>query len=120
MAVHRSRCGCGDGSSLSTGAVACQSLIGEESPVDDGGQSSFQAAHGLAVIFACGAFVLVVGASKAPVAHLAQGDEVEGVVEPAVAGAGEPVPDDVSGGDLQGRRAAVGGEVVGGREAADG
>ena len=57
-----------------------------------------------------GAFALVVAAAGTVVADLGQGHDVQGVVELAVTGAGEPVAHDVAGGHLDRRHAAEGGE----------
>ena len=76
------------------------------------GDPAFEAAHGLAGGLALGelaAEVVVAGAARG--ADLDQGDEMQGVVELAVTGAGQPVPGALSAGDLDGSRSGVAGEV---------
>jgi hypothetical protein len=53
------------------------------------------------------------------VADLHDRGQVQGVVEPAVAGPGQPVADDLAAGGLDRSGAGVGGEVVLGREPSD-
>lgn len=67
-------------------------MVGEQPLVDHVGQLPFQAAAGLGGGLGSGELALVVVAAGAGVAGLADGDDVHGGVELAVAGAGEPVP----------------------------
>jgi hypothetical protein len=67
--------------------------VGDELPVDHIGQSSAQAAQGFQRGLAFGELAAAVGAAGGVVADLADRGDVEDVVKPPVAGAGEPVPD---------------------------
>ena len=93
-------------------------LVVDELPVDGVGQSSFQAAQRAFLTFACGEFLGVVGTPAGVVTLVAQRDDVQGVVELAVAGPGQPVSFDLAGGHLDRGGAGVGREVMARREAA--
>lgn len=66
-------------------------LVTGHLPVDDVGQASFEAAHGFHRGLPAGFPGVVVGASFGLVAQLDDGHDVQCPVDPAVAGAGEPV-----------------------------
>ena len=61
-------------------------LVGQQLAVDGVGQPSFQAAQGFLAGLALGQLASVVGLSGGGVADLDDGDQVQGVVELAVAG----------------------------------
>ena len=84
--------------------------VAEQLAVDDVGQPSFQAAQGFFVALPAGSFALVVGPAGSVVADLGDGHGVQAAVELPVSGAGEPVADDVAGGDLDRCGSGVGGE----------
>jgi hypothetical protein len=86
--------------------------VGDELPVDHIGQSSAQAAQGFQRRLAFGELAAVVGAPRGVVADLADRGDVEDVVQPSVAGAGEPVADLGAGGGVEGDGAGPGGEPV--------
>jgi hypothetical protein len=67
--------------------------VGDEVAVDDVGQASFEAAQGFHRGLAGGELASVVGAALGVVAQLHDGGDVDDVVDPAVAGAGEAVAD---------------------------
>lgn len=62
-------------------------------------------------------FLLVVGLTRAWIADLTDGNEVQGTVKLAVASPGEPVAPVFAAGGLNGRDAAVAREVMASREA---
>jgi hypothetical protein len=87
-------------------------------PVDDVGESTFEAAQRLFRGLALQAFALVVAtAGRVRLADLRHGHHVQRVVESPVAGPGESVPDLLAGGGVRG--AVVGGEVVPAGEAGE-
>ena len=88
--------------------------------VDDVGQPPFQASHRFFVALAFGSFPQVIGPSRGVLPDLGKGHDVEAEVELAVAGAGEPMPDNISGGHVDRGGAGVGGERRRGAESIDG
>ena len=72
--------------------------IGEQLPVDNVGQSPFQAAHRFHRGFAGGFLPVVVGASFGGVAQLHDGHDVQGAVDLPVPATRQPVPHVVTGG----------------------
>jgi hypothetical protein len=84
--------------------------VGDEVAVDDVGQASFEAAQGFHRGLAGGELASVVGAALGVVAQLHDGGDVDDVVHPAVAGAGEAVADLFAEGRVQGCGAGPGGE----------
>jgi hypothetical protein len=93
--------------------------VGDEVAVDDVGQASFEAAQGFHRGLAGGELASVVGAALGVLAQLHDGGDVDDVVDPAVAGAGEAVADLFAGGRVQGCGAGPGGEPVAVGEAGD-
>jgi hypothetical protein len=91
----------------------------EHLPVDDVGQAPLEAAHGFHRGLTGGFPGVVVGASFGPVAQLDDGHDVQRPVDPAVAGAGEPVALLLAGGGVQGCGAVPGREVVPAGESVD-
>src|SRR5665811_2284323 len=75
-------------------------VVVEHGSVDDVGQASLQAAHGLVVALPGGHFPVVVGASFGAVAELNDGHHVEHHVDLSVPAAGEPVVLSVPGGHI--------------------
>ena len=69
---------------------------------------------------AVGSLPQVVGPAWGVLSDLGEGHDVEAEVELAVAGAGEPVSDNVSGGHVDWGGTGVGGERGGGAESIDG
>jgi hypothetical protein len=72
--------------------------VAQELAVDHVRQAALQAAQGLLVALALASFAQVVVPSGTVVSELADGHGVQGTVELAVPGAGEPVAGHVSGG----------------------
>jgi hypothetical protein len=60
--------------------------------------------------FTGGAFALAIRPARGVVAELGNGHDVQAVIELAIAGAGKPVADDISGGGLDRGSAGVGGK----------
>src|SRR3954465_13748844 len=79
--------------------VLCLVVVGifDELSVDDVGESSLEAAQCLQGCLAGGELAAVVGAAVGVVTQLHDGGDVQHVVQPAVPGAGEPVPDLLTG-----------------------
>ena len=65
-------------------------------PVDDVGQPPFEASHRFFVALALGSLPQVVGPTRGVLPDLGKGHDVEAEVELTVAGAGEPVADNIS------------------------
>jgi hypothetical protein len=76
--------------------------VGDELAVDHVGQASFQAPERLHRGLGLGELAAVVGAALGVVADLHDRGDVQHVVEPPVAGPGQPVSDLVSAGGVQG------------------
>ena len=93
--------------------------IAHETAVDGIGQAPFETPQRFSTAFTGGAFALVVGPAAGVVAERGDGHDVQAMVELAIAGAGEPVADDIAGGGLDGGGAAVGGKRRGGAEPID-
>jgi hypothetical protein len=95
-------------------------VFGDECAIDDVGEPAFEAAQGFFRCLALEAFAFVVGpAGRARVADLGHGHHVQRVVQTPVSGPGEPMPDLLAGGGIDGCGAVVGGEVILGREPVD-
>ena len=90
--------------------------VAEELVVDDIGQASLGAAERLFIGVALGAFAEVVGAPGGMLTGLGDGHDVQGEVELAVAGAREPMTDDVAAGGFDPGDPALGGEAGSRRE----
>ena len=89
-------------------------------PVDDVGQPPFEASHRFFVALALGSLPQVIGPTRGVLPDLGKGHDVEAEVELTVAGAGEPVADNISGGHVDRGGAGVGGERGRGAESIDG
>ena len=103
----------------SRGVVVGAGGVGEEGAVDGFGELSFECSEGFVAAVAGVASALVVVAAGAGADGLGVGGEVDGVVELAVAVAGQSVTDDVAAAGFDGRGTRVAGEVVGAGEPAD-
>jgi hypothetical protein len=89
-------------------------------PVDEVGESTFEAAQRFFRGLALQAFAFVVAtAGRVGLADLGHGHHVQRVVQAPVAGSGESVPDLLAGGGIDGCGAVVGGEVMPTGEAGD-
>jgi hypothetical protein len=93
--------------------------VGDELAVDHVGQPPFEAAQGLSVTLACGAFALVVGPTGGVPAELGDGHDVQAGVQLPIPGAGQAMTDDVAGGHFDRCGAVERGERGGGAEAGD-
>ena len=101
---------------------ACLQSVGvvAQLPVDDVGQPPFEASHRFFVALALGSFPQVVGPARGVLPDLGKGHDVEAEVELTVAGTGEPVADNISGGHVDRGGTGVGGERGRGAESIDG
>ena len=109
-----------DSASMSSrDVVAGAGGVGEERAVDALGELSLQAPEGFGSAVAGVESPLVVVASGAWADGLGVGGEMDGVVELAVAVAGQSVAHDVAAAGFDGCGACVAGEVVGAGEPAD-
>jgi hypothetical protein len=93
--------------------------VGDELLEDCVGQASFEAAQGFHRGLAGGEFASVVGAAFGVVADLDDGHDVQDSVQATIAGPGQPVPDLLAGGRVDGCGAGPGGEVGHGPEPGD-
>src|SRR5947209_9270405 len=89
------------------GVVGVFAGIAQQLAVDQVGEPAFEAAHGFFVALAFGSFALVVVTPGALAADLAERHGVQGGVELAVPGPGEPVAYDIAGGDFDRSSAGV-------------
>ena len=89
-------------------------------PVNDVGEPPFEASHRFFVALALGSLPQVIGPTGGVLTNLGKGHDMQAEVELAVAGAGEPVADNISGGHVDRGGAGVGGERGGGAESIDG
>ena len=103
----------------SRGVLAGAVGVGEEGAVDGFGELSFEESEGFVAAVAGVASALVVVASGAGADGLGVRGEVDGVVELAVAVAGQSVAHDFAAAGFDGCGARVAGEAVGAGEAAD-
>ncbi len=70
--------------------------------LDEVGEPALKAAHGLVESLPGSDFAVVAGAARGGVAQLNHGHHVQGLAGLAVPAAGEPVPDVVAGGGIDG------------------
>src|SRR5215217_1937360 len=105
------------GSSLSSGATRRPFQICHEALEDGIGDAPLEAPQRFLTGFALCDLLAVVGPAPNVRPGLADGDHVQGVIEPAVSGQREPVTHHLAARDLHRRRAAVGGKVGLSREA---
>ena len=94
-------------------------LIDQQTAVDGVRQPPFQAPQGLLGRLALGQLAPVVDLPGAGPADLHHRHHVQGVIQHAVPGPGQPVADDLAAGGFQRRGAGVGGEVILAGEPAD-
>jgi hypothetical protein len=90
-----------------------------ELSVDDVGQPPLEASHRLFVALALGSLAQVIGPAGGVLANLGKGHDVEAEVELTIAGAREPMADNISGRHVYRGGAGVGGERGGGAETID-
>ena len=93
--------------------------VDEELPVDGVADPSLEGPHRFFAAVAFGLHAQVVRAAGGVVAHLGHGDDVDGVVELAVAARVEPVANDRSARGFDRGGGVVAGVVPGAREACD-
>src|SRR5215218_916854 len=105
------------GSSLSSGAARRRLRVRHETLEDGVGDAPLEAPQRLLAGLALRDLLAVVSSAPSVRPGLASGDHVQGVVELAVAGQGEPVAHHLAAGGLHRRCTGVGGEVRLGREA---
>jgi hypothetical protein len=89
-------------------------------PVDDVGEPPFEASHRFFVALALGSLPQVVGPAGGVLSNLGKGHDVEAEVELTVAGTGEPMADNNSGGHVDRGGTGVGGERGSGTASIDG
>src|SRR5215468_10920527 len=100
--MRAGRAGVRDVSPVSSRARPRAGEVVEHAVVDEVGEPAFQAAQGLVGGLPGGDFSVVAGAALGGVAQLDHGHHVQCLVDLAVPAAGEPVPDVVTGGGVNG------------------
>jgi hypothetical protein len=73
------------------------------------GDAPLEAPHSIPARLALPDFLVVVGSAARIATSLADGDHVQHLVEPAVSGERDPVPDDLAAGGFDGGNPGVGG-----------